>query len=339
MGAKNVTFLIVTDPSKATKKIVLPTLWLKLTSVFIVFLSISLVAFALDYMGMLYESFENKKLNIENLQLKKQFQVVETKLYALESSLERVKTFSTKLKLITNVDEENRGLKLSIGTEPKPGQALPETKEPIEQRESLSQMVAEEEQFSEDGPMPMTKPESRAGDLAVDAPRNYTTLAIRIDQAVKETQIREQSVLDLWEILAERQSLLNATPSIRPTRGWLSSTFGHRISPQTGKPAMHYGLDLAAAPGTPVYAPADGVVTYASYDESYGKLVTLDHGYGVMTRLGHNSQIFVHVGQRVSRWDIVSSVGSTGRSTGPHLHYEVRINNIPVDPINYLLDE
>jgi murein DD-endopeptidase MepM/ murein hydrolase activator NlpD len=102
---------------------------------------------------------------------------------------------------------------------------------------------------------------------------------------------------------------------------------------------MHYGLDLAASPGTPVYAPADGVVTYASYDESYGKLVTIDHGYGVMTRFGHNSQIFVHVGQTVSRWDIITAVGSTGRSTGPHLHYEVRINNVPVDPSNYILDE
>jgi murein DD-endopeptidase MepM/ murein hydrolase activator NlpD len=338
MGAKNVTFLIVTDPAKATKKVVVPTIWLKLTTVFVVVLSVSLVAFTLDYMGMLYESFENKKLNIENLQLKKQFQVIETKLSALESSLERVKTFSTKLKLITNVDDENRGLKLSIGTEPKPGQAVPETKEPIEQRESIVQIATEEELITE-GPVTTQVINESNGDVATDAPRTYSTLAIRIDQAVKETQSREQSVLDLWEILAERQSLINATPSIRPTRGWLSSTFGRRVSPQTGKPTMHYGLDLAAASGSPVYAPADGVITYASFDESFGKLVTIDHGYGVMTRFGHNSQIFVHVGQRVSRWDIISAVGSTGRSTGPHLHYEVRINNVPVDPNNYILDE
>jgi murein DD-endopeptidase MepM/ murein hydrolase activator NlpD len=336
MGAKKVTFLIVTDPVKATKKIVIPTLWIKLTSVFTVLLSVSLIAFALDYMGMLYESFENKKLSIENLQLKKQFQMVETKLSALESSLERVKTFSTKLKLITNVDDENRGIKLTIGTEPKPGQSIPEVKEPIEQRDSISQIATEEEQISE-GPPPQITEESH-GDIAVDTPRNYSTLAIRIDQAVRETQVREQSVLDLWEILAERQSLINATPSIKPTRGWISSNFGRRISPQTGKPAVHNGLDLATSTGTPVYAPADGVVTFASFDESFGKLVTIDHGYGVMTRFGHNSQIFVHVGQRISRWDIISSVGSTGRSTGPHLHYEVRINNVPVDPLNYILD-
>lgn len=338
MAAKNVTFLIVTDPAKATKKVVIPTFWLKLVTFCIVLLSVSLIAFALDYMGMLFESFENKKLNIENLQLKKQFQAVETKLSALESSLERVKTFSTKLKLITNVGDENRGMKLTIGEEPKPGQSIPESKEPIEQRESLAQIATEEEQISE-GPVAPQLANETHGDIAVETPRNYSTLAIRIDQAVKETQTREQSVLDLWEILAERQSLLNSTPSIRPTRGWLSSTFGRRISPQNGKPAMHYGLDLAATPGTPVYAPADGVVTYASYDETYGKLVTIDHGYGVMTRFAHNSEIFVRVGQRVSRWDIITAIGSTGRSTGPHLHYEVRINNIPVDPLNYILDE
>ncbi len=182
-------------------------------------------------------------------------------------------------------------------------------------------------------------PNERKGEIAIEAPRDYDTLAIRIDRAVRNTQLREQTVLELWEVLSERQSLLNATPSIRPAKGWLTSKFGYRISPINGKPAMHFGLDLAAAPGSAVYAPADGVVTYASYDETYGKLVTIDHGFGVMTRFGHNSQIYVKVGQKISRWDVISAVGSTGRSTGPHLHYEVRINNIPVDPLNYILDE
>ncbi len=102
---------------------------------------------------------------------------------------------------------------------------------------------------------------------------------------------------------------------------------------------MHNGLDVAAAPGSPVYAPADGVISFAGFDESYGKLVSIDHGYGVMTRFAHNSQIYVQVGQRVTRWDVIAAVGNTGRSTGPHLHYEVRVNNVPVDPINFILDE
>ena len=102
---------------------------------------------------------------------------------------------------------------------------------------------------------------------------------------------------------------------------------------------MHNGIDIAAAPGSPIVAPADGIVSFAGYDPGYGKLVSIDHGYGVVTRFGHTSQIFVEVGQKVSRRDVIASVGNTGRSTGPHLHYEVRVNNIPVDPYNYVLDE
>lgn len=164
-------------------------------------------------------------------------------------------------------------------------------------------------------------------------------MVVRIDKAVRETQLKEQSVIDLWESLSERQSLINATPNIKPARGWLTSRFGYRMSPFTGKAAMHAGLDIAAAPGSPVYAPADGVVSYAGYDQGYGKLVSIDHGYGVSTRFGHTSQIYVQVGQKVSKWDVVAAVGNTGRSTGPHLHYEVRINGTPVDPINFILDE
>ena len=102
---------------------------------------------------------------------------------------------------------------------------------------------------------------------------------------------------------------------------------------------MHQGLDIAASPGSPIFAPADGVVSFAGFDAGYGKLVSIDHGYGVVTRFGHTSQIFVEVGQKIHRHDIVAAVGSTGRSTGPHVHYEVRVNNVPVDPQNYVLDE
>jgi murein DD-endopeptidase MepM/ murein hydrolase activator NlpD len=175
--------------------------------------------------------------------------------------------------------------------------------------------------------------------LAVEGNRDYQTLAIRIDKNIKDSQLREQSVIDLWESLSERHSLLNSTPNIRPAKGWFTSRFGYRVSPFTGRSALHAGLDVAAAPGSPVYATADGVVTFAGYDEGFGKLVTIDHGYGVSTRYGHNSQIYVQVGQKLSRWDVIASVGNTGRSTGPHLHYEVRVNGIPRDPALYILDE
>jgi murein DD-endopeptidase MepM/ murein hydrolase activator NlpD len=335
LEAKNITFFIVGDETKATRKLVLSTKWVKVSIFSGVILTVILLAFVLDYFGLLLESQEMKQLKLENLQLKKQFQIVETKVSALESALERVKTFSSKLKLITNVEDENRGLKLSVGVDPKPGQDIADAGETQqEHRPPLQQLANSDSDFSEETPI-----NEAQGELAAETTNEYSKLAIRIDRAVKQTQLREQSVIDLWESLSERQSLLNSTPSIKPTRGWLTSKYGYRISPYTGKPAMHNGIDIAAAPGTPIFAPADGVVTFAAFDETYGKLVTIDHGYGIMTRFGHNSQIYVQVGQKVNRWDVIAAVGSTGRSTGPHCHYEVRLNNIPINPLNYILDE
>jgi len=101
---------------------------------------------------------------------------------------------------------------------------------------------------------------------------------------------------------------------------------------------MHSGLDIAAAPGTPVYAPANGIISYVGYESGYGNLVTIDHGYGVKTRYGHNSEVHVKYGQKVKRGDKVASVGSTGRSSGYHLHYEVRVNGVAVDPKKYIIE-
>lgn len=298
---------------------------------------IALLIFAaglVDYFGLMIEALENKKLETENAQLRKQFQMVEGKLGALENSLERVKTFTNKLQLITNIDTEDRVTKLTMGVKPAPGQAVEEY-EPMDQRLSNENMAAQDE----NAPPPPEVDEKRGEVVEQISEQDYSTLVIRIDKAVKETQLKEQSVIELWESLSERQSLLNATPNIKPARGWLTSRFGYRLNPFTNKMQMHAGLDIAAAPGSPVYAPADGVIIFASYDETYGKLVSIDHGYGVTTRFAHNSQIYVHVGQKVSKYDVIASVGNTGRSTGPHCHYEVRINGTPVDPINFILDE
>lgn len=334
MEKKNVTLFIVSHNTGTTKKFVMS--WTSLKVAFFIggIAILIFVAGLVDYFGLMIEALENKKLETENAQLRKQFQMVEGKLSALENSLERVKTFTNKLKLITNIDTEDRVTKLTMGVKPAPGQAVDEY-EPMDQRLSSENMAAQDENFPREEEV-----DEKQGEVAEQiSEQDYSTLVIRIDKAVKETQLKEQSVIELWESLSERQSLLNATPNIKPARGWLTSRFGYRLNPFTNKMQMHAGLDIAAAPGSPVYAPADGVVIFASYDETYGKLVSIDHGYGVTTRFAHNSQIYVHVGQKVSKYDVIASVGNTGRSTGPHLHYEVRINGTPVDPINFILDE
>lgn len=334
MSRQKYTLFIVSNDKGKTRKITVPALWAKLGSLFAVILAISISAGFVDYLGLLAQTTENKRLKAENSQLIKQFQVVEGKVAALETSLERVKTFTTKLKLITNIDSEDRDLKLAMGATASPGKPVEEFDIPMQDRASVEELVHEDqhEVFKD-------QPNTFRGELAVDERRDYQSLAIRIENSVRESQLREQSVLDLWEALSERQSLLNSTPNVRPAKGWYTSRFGYRVSPFTGRSALHAGLDIAAAPGSPIHAPADGMVSFAGYDESYGKLITIDHGYGVTTRFGHNSQLYVQVGQRVSRWDVIAAVGNTGRSTGPHLHYEVRVNGVPRDPSLYILDD
>jgi len=334
-SGKKFTFFIVSNQTGQTQKLVISSVWMKAATFIGAIIILVFVAGMVDYFGLLIQSLENKRLRSENAQLVKQFQVVEGKISSLENSLERVKTFTTKLKLITNIDAEDRVTKLSMGPKPAPGQQVEEY-EPMEQRPSGEAMAQQDEIFE----APQTLNESKGEVAEQPAPsKDYASLVVRIDKAVRETQLKEQSVIDLWENLSERQSLINATPNIKPSRGWLTSRFGYRMSPFSGKATMHAGLDIASAPGSPVYAPADGVVSFAGYDQGYGKLVSIDHGYGVSTRFGHTSQIYVQVGQKVSKWDVIAAVGNTGRSTGPHLHYEVRINGTPVDPINFILDE
>ncbi|MDG0817118.1 M23 family metallopeptidase [Bdellovibrio svalbardensis] len=334
MEKKKVTLFVVSNQTGKTRKIVLSAAWLKAISFISAIVIVIFAAGMVDYFGLLLQAMENKRLKVENAQLIKQFQIVESKVSALENSLERVKTFTTKLKLITNVDSDDRITKLTMGPKPAAGQQIEEY-EPMEQRPDGEALAQQDQVFANKKPL-----NDQMGELANETTdKDYASLVVRIEKAVKETQLKEQSVIDLWEGLSERQSLLSATPNIKPAKGWLTSRFGYRSSPFSGKSVLHAGLDIAAAPGSPVYAPADGVVTFASYDEGYGKLVSVDHGYGVSTRFGHMSQIYVQVGQRVNKWDVLGAVGNTGRSTGPHLHYEVRINGTPVDPINYILDE
>lgn len=327
---KQITLYFVSSNESETKKLSLPVAYFKISLFFVGLFAVLLMAGFIDYFGLLAQSLENKKLKLENIELKNQFQVVEAKLDSLQSAMDRVTNVSNKLKLITDVQLKDRPEKLNFPASQVLG---PRVDDPA-QRMTLDDMEKDDPVIETETPLNPMK-----GEVASEkSTANYASLVIRIDQAVKDSNLKEQSVIELWELLSDRQSLLAATPSILPARGPIGSRFGYRIDPINGRQKMHAGLDITAPPGTPVRAPADGVVSFAGWDDQFGKLVSIDHGYGVLTRFAHNSQIFVQVGQRVSRYDVISAVGSTGRSTGPHCHYEVRVNGIAVNPANYVLD-
>ena len=154
-----------------------------------------------------------------------------------------------------------------------------------------------------------------------------------------QAKIESISFQELDNFFKNQKSLLSSTPSIWPTRGWVTSNFGFRKSPFTGLREKHEGWDIAARNGSPVRSTADGVVVVEGREYGYGNLVEIDHGYGLVTRYGHNSKHLVKVGDRVKRGQVVSLVGNTGRSTGPHLHYEVLLHGVPVNPKNYILED
>jgi murein DD-endopeptidase MepM/ murein hydrolase activator NlpD len=160
-----------------------------------------------------------------------------------------------------------------------------------------------------------------------------------LDHLDKQAKIQSISFQELDNFFKNQSSLLSSTPSIWPTRGWLTSKFGFRKSPFTGLREMHQGWDIAARSGSPVRATADGEVVVEGREYGYGNMIEINHGYGVVTRYGHNSKHLVKVGDRVKRGQVISLVGSTGRSTGPHLHYEVLLHDVPVTPQNYILED
>jgi murein DD-endopeptidase MepM/ murein hydrolase activator NlpD len=159
-----------------------------------------------------------------------------------------------------------------------------------------------------------------------------------LDALRSRTATLNRSLAQLKDAWVERERLLASTPNMMPVRGWFSDGYGWRKDPFTGKRRFHKGIDVVGPAGAVVRATADGVVTWSGRKAGYGKMVTVSHGYGFQTRYGHMSEILVKPGQRVVRGDAMGRVGSTGRSTGPHVHYEVVKEGRPVNPWRYLGD-
>jgi murein DD-endopeptidase MepM/ murein hydrolase activator NlpD len=158
-----------------------------------------------------------------------------------------------------------------------------------------------------------------------------------IQALAKEASQEERILKELTEVAEQRSAQWASTPSIWPVRGWVTSGFGPRVSPFTEKPAWHDGLDIGAAANAPVQAPALGRVISVTFDSKMGNMVKVDHGYGIETVYGHLAKSLVKEGQRIKRGDVVALVGSTGLSTGPHLHYMVKKNGQALDPTKFIL--
>lgn len=160
----------------------------------------------------------------------------------------------------------------------------------------------------------------------------------QMGQLNNATAVKSDDFESLLVRLEAQKNLLAHTPAIRPSGGWLSSKFGYRQSPFTGKREFHKGLDIANRKGSPIIATADGVVTFSGRKGLLGEVLVIDHGHGIVTRYAHLDKVLSNKGARVKRGEVIAHMGNSGRSTGPHLHYEVRLNGVPVNPSKYIFN-
>lgn len=266
---------------------------------------------AVHYVFVLDQASRNGALKDENVLLKARLRVLQEEVARIDSNLQRIGQLSAKIRAITELNDPERNLAIGPVAEP--------TKTP-------QVLYAPDERIDDE-------------DEVLDSKLAMRLIDSKLDTLESEALRQESSMRDLTEHFADDQALLTSTPSIRPVKSrLLTSTFGTRIDPYTNHKVMHKGDDFAADHGADVVAPADGVVISVGYRGEYGKTVVIDHGYGVQTHYSHLSDFKVDVGQRVKRGQIIAAVGKTGRTTGVHLHYEVRVHGIPQDPEKFILD-
>jgi murein DD-endopeptidase MepM/ murein hydrolase activator NlpD len=222
------------------------------------------------------------------------------KIKAIETDLTRIRDFDAKLRLMINLDQEPRNVSPQSG--------------------------GDEQDFNKKY-VPLYRQEMLA--------RNLHKFLHAISSQARLEQVGQQELLALF---GAKKDYLSSTPTIWPTQGWISSEFGERTSPFTGRKEFHKGLDISTALGAPVYATAAGVVSFAGEGQGSGPTVTIEHPGGITTSYSHLREFTVAQGQSVSRGDAIGTVGDAGRSTGPHLHYEIRLNGAPVNPMRYILN-
>ncbi|CAB5124783.1 hypothetical protein D3OALGB2SA_3210 [Olavius algarvensis associated proteobacterium Delta 3] len=179
-------------------------------------------------------------------------------------------------------------------------------------------------------------------DTSVPLQQRHDSLIREMHEQTEQLEMarmnQESGFSSLLNYLEDQRNLLACTPAIRPVDGWVTSRFGYRESLFTGLREFHKGMDIANRAGTPILATADGVVAYTGRKGLLGMVLTIDHGHGFVTRYGHIQKALKKRGETVKRGEPIALVGNTGRSTGPHVHYEVMLNGVPVNPLKYILN-
>jgi murein DD-endopeptidase MepM/ murein hydrolase activator NlpD len=301
---KAFTLIVVPDDRSPVRRFRVTQAFVKRGLVGLGAMTLLAAAASVHYFQVAGDAAENRILREENLSLRGQLKSIRERIDHIGSTLDRVERFDQKLRALTLLSDPQRNL--AMGPVGDPGQT---------------------------GPGHTAKP----GLLA--SSENPKALHSRLDKLTAEATRQEQSLQELTAYFQDQKSLLASVPATWPARGWVTSDFGQRLDPYTAERMMHTGLDIAAEHGKPVFAPSDGTVVFAGPEGTYGNVLVIDHGYGIKSRYGHLASMLVKPGDRVKRGQEIAAIGNTGRSTGPHLHYEVRVNGLAQNPRKFILDD
>jgi len=313
------TLMLIPERTRDVKSIQIPS-WILRSAIAFFILMGGLVALGLfNYAFVLGQLNDNYSLRAENRRLKGQLQVFKVKMSTLEDSVDRIQTFRDKLKVITG--SEATPIELNVNELPNSATNIGRPPRDIPGVKTIESSYQQND------------PEKREFQMA------YTEIDQQIVKATAQALALESSLQSHYLSLMDQKDFLNAKPTRKPVVGYYTSGFGVRRSPVGNRLKMHEGLDIANFVGSPIQTTADGIVVYATVKAGYGQTVIVDHGYGIQTWYAHTKKILVRRGQKVSRGDIVAQLGNSGQSTGPHLHYEIRVNGIPVDPLSYILED
>jgi len=350
---KYYTVMVVPEKQKGVRTYRIPTVLFKSLAFLFVMLAMLIGVLAYDYWKILQQVYENKHLSIENRQLKEQIQLFQMKMNTLADDLKRINTFEKKLRVITgledvsakgavykpekeedkesfSLDDLNSSFDIKIDSDMEDQTKFKELKSLYDKKIAAS--LGLERSYL------LTKQWSDLARRSFSLSNDYARFDFKYSQIKDVVSNIEGNIHELDQHLLDKESFLNSTPTILPAEGWITSYYGQRISPYLGKLKMHEGLDVGAPYGTHVNAPADGIITFSGMKAGFGKFVQIDHGYGIETIYAHNQNLYVKPGQKVKRGALLAAVGNTGHSTGPHLHYEVRVNGIAVDPLYFILE-
>ena len=313
MAKKAYTVLILTQQAATVKKLLISTLTLKIAAALLSILVLISAFIVYDYGIYRVKVADLYRLRAENYSQQEEIRNFMGKMTILEDQLRKLAEMEKKME--RDLKEVGKPKKLNRASFVVPGS-------------NGTQKVAKEVTAAADEQISILEEE-----------RSQLISCLHQDLSVMRKQAwqTEKDLKDLEGLLRARKSILMAMPSMWPVPGQISSRFGDtRISAYSGGPRPHRGLDISAPAGTPIVAPADGVISLVGTGSDLGRLIIIDHGHGFSTRYGHLKKSLVQTGEKVRKGQTIGTVGSSGTSTGPHLHYEVRVRGSAVDPMDYM---